>query len=247
MEFPITKRLYPRMSKSKQNPRAMVTGGSAGIGRALASALVSDGYRVAISGRDGKRLAEAEKATGAALSCVCDVRDPAAVEAAFSLLEKEFGGLDLLVNNAGVGRFLSLEETEEADWESMIGTNLTGSWRVTRRALPLLLESKGTVLNVISVAGRKAFPGSSAYCASKFGMLGLAESLREEFRGRGLRVINLLPGATDTPFWEGIEGEWDRSAMLRPETVADAAMGALKLPDEALAEEIVIAPARGSL
>ncbi len=247
MEIPKPKRLYPRMSKSKQNPRALVTGGSAGIGRALASALVNDGYRVAICGRDEKRLAEAERATGAFLSCVCDVRDPAAVEAAFSLLEKEFGGLDLLVNNAGMGRFLSLEDTEEADWESMIGTNLTGSWRVTRRALPLLLRSKGTVLNVISVAGRKAFPGSSAYCASKFGMLGLAESLREEYRGRGLRVINLLPGAVDTPFWEGIEGEWDRSAMLRPEAVAEAAMGALKLPEGALAEEIVIAPTGGSL
>ncbi len=236
------------MSHRNDSPCALITGGSAGIGRALASALGDEGYRVAICGRHEERLAEAVAETGASLELVCDLRDPKAVEAAFSLLEKEFGRLDLLVNNAGVGRFLSVEDTEEADWEAMIGTNLTGTWRVTRRALPLLLAGKaGAILNVISVAGRKAFPGSSAYCASKFGMLGLAESIREEYRGRGLRVINLLPGAVDTPFWDGIDGEWDRSRMLRPETVAEAALGALRLPPEALAEEIVLGPAGGAL
>ncbi len=203
---------------------------------------------MAICGRNVKRLAATEAETGVCLSTPCDLRDPRAVEAAFSLIEKEFGRLDLLVNSAGVGRFLSLEATEEADWEAMIGTNLGGTWRVTRRALPLLLADEGgTILNVISVAGRKAFAGSSAYCASKFGMLGLAESIREEFRGRGLRVINLLPGAVDTPFWDAIEGDWDRGKMLRPETVAEAALAALRLPREALAEEIVIGPAGGAL
>ena len=236
------------MSKLDDTPCALITGGSAGIGRALASALRDDGYRVAICGRHEGRLAEAAAETGAELSVVCDLRDPESVEAAFSLINKEFGRLDLLVNNAGVGWFLSVEDTEEADWDAMIGTNLTGTWRVTRKAIPLLLEAESAaILNVISVAGRKAFPGSSAYCASKFGMLGLAESIREEYRDRGLRVINLLPGAVDTPFWDDIEGDWDRSRMLRPETVAEAALGALRLPPEALAEEIVLGPAGGAL
>ena len=103
------------------------------------------------------------------------------------------------------------------------------------------------VLNVVSVGGRRAFPGSSAYCASKFGMLGLAESLREEYRGRGVRVVNLLPGAVDTSLWDAIEGDWDRTRMLRPEDVAEAVRGALRLPAGALVEEIVIGPAGGAL
>ena len=234
------------MSESPQARVALVTGGSAGIGRALAEGLARDGYRVAITGRDPDRLEAAAAATGA-LGIRCDVRDPAAVDVAIARIEADFGRLDVLVNNAGVGRFLSLEDTGEDDWAAIIGTNLTGAWRVTRRALPLLLSSRGAIVNMISVAGRQAFPLNSAYCASKFGLRGMAEALREELRGRGVRVINLLPGATDTPFWDGVEGDSDRGRMLRPETVATAARDALRQPPDALVEEVVLGPAGGAL
>jgi NAD(P)-dependent dehydrogenase (short-subunit alcohol dehydrogenase family) len=200
-----------------------------------------------VGGRDAGRAAAAATRAGAALPLAIDVTDPASVEAAFARLEAEAGRLDLLVNGAGTGRFLDVADTSEADWEAMIGTNLTGAWRVTKRALPALRASRGMILNVVSVGGRKAFPGSSAYCASKFGLLGFAESLREEVRGEGVRVVNLLPGATDTPFWDGIDGDWDRSRMIRPEDVAAAAVAALRMPPGALVEEIVVAPAGGSL
>jgi NAD(P)-dependent dehydrogenase (short-subunit alcohol dehydrogenase family) len=228
-------------------PTALVTGGSAGIGLALAAGLVQDGYRVAILGREAGRLSAAVMEARAELALVCDLREPAAVDAAIASIEKDFGRLDLLVNNAGQGRFLSLAETSEADWDAMIGTNLTGAWRITRRALPLLLASRGALLNIISVAGRQGFASNSAYCASKFGLRGLAEALREELRGQGLRVINVYPGATDTPFWDTVAGDWDRSRMLRPADVAQAARDALRMPAGALVEDLVIGPAGGAL
>jgi NAD(P)-dependent dehydrogenase (short-subunit alcohol dehydrogenase family) len=235
------------MATPDQQRCALVTGGGSGIGRALAAVAAQEGFRVALAGRREALLAAAAAALPGALALPMDLRDPASVDAAFARLERDWGRLDLLVNAAGVARFLSLEQTEEADWEAMIATNLSGTWRVTRRALPLLLASRGMVLNVLSTAARKAYPGSSAYVASKFGQLGLAESLREELRGRGIRVVNLIPGATDSPFWDSIGGEWDRSRMLKPAEVAEAARAALRLPPGALLEEIVIRPAGGDL
>jgi len=235
------------MVQKHERPCALITGGAGGIGLALAKAVAGEGYRVALGGRDAARLQAAASQAGAEFPLVLDVRDPDSVEAAFGRLEAQFGRLDLLVNSAGTGRFLSLEETDEASWAAMIDTNLTGTWRVIRRAMPLLLARRGMILNVISIGGRKAYPGSSAYGASKFGMLGLAESLREEFRGRGVRIINLLPGATATRFWEDIPGSWDRSRMIQPEDIAQAALAAIRLPERALVEEIVIRPARGDL
>ena len=235
------------MPATDPSPCALVTGASAGIGLALAAGLVEDGYRVALLGRAAGRLEAAARETGAELALVCDLRDPTAVDTAIARIEKGFGRLDVLVNNAGQGRFLSLAETSEADWEAMIGTNLTGAWRITRRCLPLLLASRGALVNIISVAGRQGFASNSAYCASKFGLRGLAEALREELRGQGLRVINIYPGATDTPFWDTVSGTWDRSRMLRPEDVARAARDALRMPAGALVEDLVIGPAGGAL
>ncbi len=235
------------MAPSEKSRTALVTGGSSGIGMAIAAAVAGEGYRTALCARNASRLEAAASETGAVLPLVCDVREPESVDRAFSLLEKEFGGLDLLVNNAGVSRFLDLEATSEEDWEAMIGTNLGGTWRVTKRAMPLLLAQRGLVVNVISVAGRRAYPGSSAYCASKFGALGLAESIREEYRERGVRVVNLLPGATDTPLWDRISGDWDRSRMLQPSDLARAVLAAIRMPEHALIEELLVRPAGGDL
>jgi len=227
--------------------RAFVTGGTSGIGRALAAMLADEGFRVAISARARDRAAAAAVAIGAELGLACDVRSPESVREAAKGLREAFGGLDLLVNNAGTGEFLSVEETSEAAWAEMIDVNLSGTFRMTRDCLPMLLESRGMVLNVISTAARRAFPGSCAYVASKFGQLGFAESLRAEYRDRGLRVVNLLPGAVDTPFWDRVAGDWDRSKMLRPEDVAEAARAAIRLPSGALLEEISLGPAGGAL
>jgi len=227
--------------------RAFVTGGASGIGRAIAEMLVKEGYRVAISARKLDRAATAAGEIGAELGLACEVRSPDSVREAASCLHEAFGGLDLLVNNAGCGEFLSVDETSEDAWAAMIDTNLSGTFRVTQAVLPMLLDRRGMVLNVISTAARTAFPGSSAYVASKFGQLGFAESLRAEYRDRGLRVVNLLPGAVDTPFWNHIAGDWDRSKMLKPEDIAAAARSAIRMPAGTLVEEIRLGPAGGAL
>jgi len=227
--------------------RAFVTGGASGIGRAIAAMLAEEDYRVALSARDIARASSTAREIDAELGLACDVRSPESVREAASCLAEAFGGLDLLVNNAGTGEFLGVLETGEAAWTAMIDTNLSGTFRVTRACLPMLLESRGMVLNVISSAARNAFPGSSAYVASKFGQLGFAESLRAEHRDKGLRVVNLLPGAVDTPFWDRIAGDWDRSKMLRPADVAKAARSAIRTAEGALVEEIRIGPAGGAL
>jgi NAD(P)-dependent dehydrogenase (short-subunit alcohol dehydrogenase family) len=227
--------------------RAFITGGASGIGRAIAEMLVKEGYRVAISARELDRAATAAGEVSAELGLACEVRSPDSVREAANCLLEAFGGLDLLVNNAGCGEFLSVDETSEDAWAAMIDTNLSGTFRVSKAVLPMLLENRGMVLNVISTAARTAFPGSSAYVASKFGQLGFAESLRAEYRDRGLRVVNLLPGAVDTPFWNRIAGDWDRSKMLKPVDIATAARTAIRMPAGALVEEIRLGPAGGSL
>ncbi len=227
--------------------RAFVTGGASGIGRAMAAMLVEEGYRVAISARAHDRAAKAAGEIGAELGLACDVRSQESVGDAVNCLLESFGGLDLLVNNAGIGEFIDVDKTSEAAWNEMVDTNLSGTFRVTKACLTPLLVSRGMIINVISTAARTAFPGSSAYVASKFGQLGFAESLRAEYRDRGLRVVNLLPGAVATPFWDRIAGDWDRGKMLRPEDVAAAARSALSMPDGALVEEIRLGPAGGSL
>ncbi len=227
--------------------RAFVTGGSTGIGRAIAAMLVDEGYRVALSARDLERAASAAREIGVELGVACDVRSPESVSEALGCVIESFGGLDLLVNNAGTGEFLGVEETSEAAWAEMIDTNLGGTFRMTRACLPFLLDGGGMVVNVLSTASRTAFPGSSAYVASKFGQLGFAESLRAEYRDQGLRVVNLLPGAVDTPFWNRIEGDWDRGKMLQPSDVAEAVRTAIRAPAGALLEEIRLGPAGGAL
>ncbi len=226
---------------------AFVTGGSTGIGRAIAAMLVEERYRVALSSRKLERAAAAARDVNAELGLACDLRSPESVGDAVNCLVESFGGLDLLVNNAGTGEFLGVDETSEAAWAEMIDTNLSGTFRVTRACLPFLLEGGGMVVNVLSTASRTAFPGSSAYVASKFGQLGFAESLRAEFRDRGLRVVNLLPGAVDTPFWNRIEGDWDRGKMLQAADVAEAARTAIRAPAGTLLEEIRLGPAGGAL
>ncbi|MBC8366528.1 SDR family NAD(P)-dependent oxidoreductase [bacterium] len=227
--------------------RAFLTGGASGIGRAIATMLVSEGYRVAISARAHDRAATAAGEIGAELGLACDVRSPESVRDAVNCLLESFGGLDLLVNNAGVAEFFNVDKTSEAVWAAMIDTNLSGTFRVTKACLPSLLDGGGMVINVLSTAARTAFPGSSAYVASKFGQLGFAESLRAEYRDRGLRVVNILPGAVDTPIWDNIEGDWDRSKMLRPKDVAEVARTALRAPAATLVEEIRLGPAGGAL
>lgn len=213
---------------------AVVTGGSEGIGAALVSALRERGARVAACSRRG----------GADLHA-CDVRDAAAVEAFAGAVQAGLGTPTLLVNNAGVARWGRVAEMASADWDAVIGTNLTGMFLVTRAFLPAMLAAgRGTIVNVASLAGRNGIAGGAAYAASKHGVLGFSRSLFLEVRRQGLRVIAVCPGSVDTAIFDKAEAPFaiNRPGMMASGDVARVILDAVALPERATVSELDIRP-----
>ena len=234
------------MAEALSEKVALVTGGSRGIGVAIAKALVGEGARVIITGRDQKTLNSAAESLGAR-ALACDVRDEASVSNAFATVKDEFGRLDILVNNAGIaGPAGKIEKLSYSDWRDILDTNLTGLFLVTRAALPLLVTG-ATVVNNISIAAKTVFPGMAAYNASKSGALGFTDSLREEVRPRGIRVISLMPGAVDTDIWQQFWPQAPRKKMMSAESIAQAVLTAILMPEGTAMQEIAIVPTAGKL
>jgi NAD(P)-dependent dehydrogenase (short-subunit alcohol dehydrogenase family) len=229
---------------------ALVTGGDRGIGLAIAKALAEEGCDLAISGRNESALKRSVKELDHAprvVAVVSDVRDPDEVQAMIAAVKRRFGRLDLLINNAGVGHEnFSVAKLPLKIWKDVIDTNLTGMFLVTQAALPLMKRG-GAIVNNLSIAAKRVFPGVSAYSASKHGALGFTNTLREELREKGIRVIALLPGPTDTAIWNSLWPEAPKKKMMSAATVAQAVVEALCLSDEATMEEMVILPKAGTL
>ena len=244
-----------------QSPRglesqvAVVTGGSKGIGFAIARALAGEGCNVVITGRNEavlKRSAEQitrEATQSKILPVVCDVRDPQSVDALFQTVRQRFGKLDVLVNNAGISQPPTpLEQTTLEMWQDQINTNLTGLYLCTRAALPLM--SRGaSIINNLSAAAKQVFPNYHGYTAAKTGALGFTLSLRAELMPRGVRVTALMPGATDTELWQQIilDGEVPRDHMIKAESIAQAVLYTVLLPPEANLSEILLTPILGAV
>jgi NAD(P)-dependent dehydrogenase (short-subunit alcohol dehydrogenase family) len=228
---------------------AVVTGATQGIGLAVARTLLAEGCEVVITGRKQTSLTQASKqlASKHVLPIVCDVRNPISINALVNTINVRFRRLDILVNNAGVAHEseniarLSLEA-----WNEVIETNLTGMFLVTQAALPLMRRGS-VIVNNLSVAARRVFTGSAAYNASKHGALGFTDTLREELRSEGIRVIAVLPGATDTAIWDTAWPEAPRKKMMSAESVATALVNALLVPEDATVEELTIRPSVGTL
>lgn len=239
------------MENSLAGKKAWITGAGRGIGRAAALALSARGVNVALTSRGRSDLvalaAEIEGAGGTALVAAADVGREAEVRAAADAVGARFGRLDIVLANAGVALFRPVAETGLDEWERVLRTNLTGVFLTVRAALPLFTAEGGDILTMVSVAGRRPFPENGAYCASKYGLLGLTEVLRGELRPRRIRVTALLPGATDTPLWDDAGGSFDRSRMMRPEAVAAMIVAALAADRNAAVEWIQMQPAGGSL
>jgi NAD(P)-dependent dehydrogenase (short-subunit alcohol dehydrogenase family) len=230
---------------------AIVTGGSRGIGRAVASALVKAGAHVMITGLDRSRLDTAvaqlarEAGGGARVAGeVCDVRDRDAVEALILATERRFGGLDVLVNNAGVGTFADVAAMTDADWQRVIDTNLTGVFYCTRAAIPALQRARGGwIINIASLAGRNYFPQGAAYCASKAGLIAFSEAVMQEVRYENIRVSVIMPGSVATEFGGDAvssNDEW----KLSPDDVAECVVDLIRHPDRSLPSKIEIRPSR---
>ncbi len=227
---------------------ALITGGSRGIGLAIAQACAREGAQLIVVGRDRKALDNAAKRVSGAVSFAADVTDESDVRRLFQFMQRQFGRLDILVNNAGVFIYKPFTRTTLSDWNRNLGSNLTSLFLVTQALLPLLeRSSKPHIVNILSIAGRVAFPKCSAYCASKFGALGFTRVLAKELRPKGIRVTAILPGATSTRMADEFDFPVDRKKLLQPEDVAEAARAAMLQPARATVDEIFLTPSQGDI
>ncbi len=229
---------------------AVVTGASRGIGLAIAQALAAAGCSLALCARNTRFLPDkeiAEQNNVPVLVGECDIKNEASVGEFFRAVREQYTKIDFLINNAGTAHpAANVDALPVDDWRDVIDTNLTGMFLCTQAALPLLNRG-GAIVNNLSIAAKRCFGGQAGYIASKHGAKGLTDTLREEVRPRGIRVIGLLAGATDTDIWNIFWPEAPRQGMMSADTVARAVVNALSLPENAAAEEIVIAPTAGAL
>jgi 3-oxoacyl-[acyl-carrier protein] reductase len=228
---------------------AVVTGGSRGIGRAIAKSLVSSGATVAITARSEKDLADAvaqlnEIGPGRAAGYVCDVRDYDQVKSVFANIAGDLGGVDILINNAGIGMFARVESMDVADFRAVLETNVFGVFYCCHEAIPLMKQrGGGYIINISSLAGTNAHPEMAAYNASKFGLNGFSEALMQEVRHDKIKVSYIMPGSVNTEFG-GDEPSDQKNWQLQPEDVARVVMDLLEHPERSLPSRVELRPSR---
>ncbi len=221
----------------------LVTGGSRGIGFAITKALLEKGAKVAICGRDMKRLKEAEEKLGSYRECLmvmqADVSKRDQVENWVKNALEKFQKIDVLVNNAGVALWANIEDINDEDLDYQFNINLKGPLYCTQAVLPHLKEKrKGYIINISSIAGKTGFAGSGAYSVSKFGLMGLSDSLREEVAPYNIKVTAICPGYVATPLVA--DAPVPLEEMIRPEDIANTIIFLLGLSDRAVIKEIII-------
>jgi 3-oxoacyl-[acyl-carrier protein] reductase len=219
---------------------ALVTGGSRGIGNAIARRLASLGAAVSICGRDSAALENSEneiRALGRPVySQIADVTKASDVESLVKAVEEKLGVISILVNNAGIGRFGPVQEKSEEEWDLVMNSNLKSIFLVSRAVVPSMIrQRRGDIINISSLAGKNTFAGGGIYCASKWGVQGLTGCMAEDLRGHGIRVSAICPGSVATEF--SGRGAKDPQKVLRPEDVAHAvAMLVMQGPQSFISE-----------
>ena len=227
---------------------AFITGGSRGIGLAIARALLAQGAAVAITGTNRAALDAAEgelkgRAGDRVMALRADVRSYDEVEKALSSVSAQFGGVDILINNAGVGVFRPVAETTVDEWHRVLDTNLSGVFYCCHAALPLLKKrGGGWIINISSLASKNAFVNGAAYCASKSALNAFSEALMQEVRYDGVRVAYVLPGSVNTGFGglSNTKSEW----ALSPDDVAEVVADLIAHPARSLPSRVEIRPAQ---
>lgn len=228
---------------------AVVTGGTKGIGRAIAQSLINASVNVSLSARHEREIERAvaelnEAGRGRAAGFFCDVRDDAQVKAFFAQTVEQFGGVDILVNNAGIGMFETVESMSGDDFRAVIETNICGVFYCCHEAIPSMKRrGGGYIINISSLAGTNAHPRMAAYNASKFGLNGFSEALMQEVRHDNIKVSYIMPGSVNTEFG-GDEPSDEKSWQLQPADVAKTVMDLLSYSDRALASRIELRPSR---
>jgi NAD(P)-dependent dehydrogenase (short-subunit alcohol dehydrogenase family) len=228
--------------------RYLITGASRGIGRAIAEKLAGDEIELLLHGRDTVALGgvcrKLKTACGRVVPLIHDLAETDGVMA----LIREVGHapLDLLVNNAGIAIVKPFAEITRVEWEQTVGVNVTAPFMLTQHFAPRM-KPGSTVVNVLSVAAKSGYRNWSAYCMSKFALEGFSQSVREELREHGVRVINIYPAATNTEIWDCVAGDWPRDKMMAPEEIADAIAFALSRPNQVAMENITLTNVKGDL
>ncbi|MGA3259461.1 MAG: SDR family oxidoreductase [Bryobacteraceae bacterium] len=228
---------------------AVVTGGTRGIGRAIAERLLGEGAAVAICGRSNQSVETALGALqplGRVIGIAADVTQPDQVSAFFAAVDGEFGGLDILVNNAGQGVFGKVADLTLDQWRSNIELNLNGPFYCSREALARFRKrGGGFIVNISSLAGKNPFSGGAGYNASKFGLNGFSEAMMLDHRYENVRVATIMPGSVDTGFSGGpSDRSGDTSWMIAPEDVAEAVAMVLRMPARTMVSRIEMRPAQ---
>ena len=228
--------------------RFLITGASRGIGRAITEKLAGPDVELLLHGRDNVALAEVCKLVEPRSEKVVKLFYDLATKAGVSRLIGAVGPapLDLLVNNAGVAVVKPYAEVTEVEWEQTIGVNVTAPFLLIQHFAPRMPPGS-SIVNTLSVAAKTGFAGWSAYCASKFALEGLSQSIREELRDHKIRMINIYPAATDTEIWNNVKGDWPREKMMSAGDIAAAVAFALSQPNEVLIENITLGSLSGKL
>jgi len=229
-----------------QEKVAVITGGTKGIGHAIAESLLKAGASVFICARDKvelKRALEKLSALGKIDGEICDVRSEMQVEAMFSECKRIFGGADILVNNAGIGIIgKTVEEMSSEDFEQTLQTNLFGVFYTCHHAIPMMKKrGGGYIINISSLAGQNAHPKMAAYNASKFGLNGFTEAMMQEVRADNIKVSLICPGSVNT-YFGGDEPSDEKSWQLQPEDIAQVVLNLLTMDERALPSKVEIRP-----
>jgi len=243
------------MTSKLAQKKALVTGASSGIGKEIALQLLQAGVDVAlVSRRASDDLAEklSYGLLADAKAYPLDLADLSLVAGKIGEIVADFGGIDILINSAGIGYVGEIIDTPLAEWQRTIDLNLTSVFQCIQAVLPTMRSNKsGTIINVASIAAKQAFPGWGAYSASKFALLGLTQALAAEERSNGIKVMAICPGSVDTPLWDTLPPEvsvnFDRTAMLTAASVAECIMSMLMLPSSAIVTDFVLMPNAGVL
>lgn len=223
---------------------AIVTGATRGIGRAIAERLLDEGASVAICGRTPEATSRAVNemsSRGKVIGTAADVADPAQVSRLFQLAASSFPGLDIVINNAGVGVFRPVADLSIEDWRRVIETNLSGVFYCSHEALPLMRKrGAGYIINISSLAGKNPFAGGAAYNASKFGLNGFSEALMLDHRQDNIRVSYVMPGSVSTEFGDSGQADW----KIAPEDIAEIVMMLLRMPERTLVSRVEVRPSK---
>jgi len=226
--------------------KALVTGASSGIGQAIAQKLTAQQVHTALVSRSAPDMPPYGKAYPVDLSIVSDVKSK------IQWIVQDMDGIDILINCAGIAYIGELSTMPLEDWQKLFDLNVTTVFQCIQAVLPTMRsQGSGIIINIASIAGKQGFPQWSAYCATKFAVLGMTQALAEEERSHGIKVMAICPGSVNTPIWDSlgdrVPANFNRHAMLHPDTVADAVLHMINLPASAVITDLVIMPSAGVL